>query len=652
MSPMNNKESGCDKYDSSSPYLNEYDTKTCVHLSQCVYFSKFKALMLKYNKSDETIESDNVIDLFVNGFLHLISTHNNDQQFEYIYNDLGAFCNIKLCSKFKRNNRNRNERNLGTETKECSKNPNTLKHAVIQQIMDKVHCYYSHCFGVGYRLTQNEKDKILNLDEQKHEIDILTINNERSEIIKLIHSKIKTTNNLNGNNRIQRFVGREKFKTYSNGCIFHYDPIACKSCQHKQLHAKYASLKEELTSNSICIISVIQFQTEYGKASVHHQSQYNKQITHLRFDHILSVMFYSNYDQLQSELTKTFRYLHENETRKELEKRHCNFYFWAKNLKDVVTNSGTQFKQNDQFYRGVAEELILLLDFEDIYNYSLNGPVSTSLSFEVAVNFTNNKGIIIEFGYECKMVSNCGVDGPRYLSVSWMSDYAAERERFFFGSTFKLKDIISTKFTCQYKQLLAAIQVIDYCIRGLFEPIVTEETKKLCSTLICHELSYSLCAYEASDSLNRDPYTAEMMHQFCMGINTITVDWNKISINKYEWFFKSFCFSKYQWVQLHSLLTLFPKCKSIKVYNMKLCISTMDNIIQYLDNQSTDIDEICIYNIQQDSLLNITDAMSKYGKSVNKDYLIKNPYDRCIIFRRKNIPLILSKFLNISKTEY
>eukprot|EP01084_Bolivina_argentea_P033615 62160_1 len=171
---------------------------------------------------------------------------------------------------------------------------------------------------------------------------------------------------------------------------------------------KYDSLKMDLTSNKISIISMEMFVEEYRKAQSHFNSFYRKllqpnewlvtdQKKELTINHLLSVMIYCNFDQIQYHFSKTYRRLHINERKNEIKKRHSEFFHLGKYLQQTVHWFGTRIKEGiyQSFYHGIDRLLIFPFDshFTDIYS-----PLSTSKEFEVAVNFANdNNGIIVEF---------------------------------------------------------------------------------------------------------------------------------------------------------------------------------------------------------------------------------------------------------------
>eukprot|EP01083_Nonionella_stella_P069624 185698_1 len=118
------------------------------------------------------LASDSHVTL-VNDFHHLIQKHRAN--FEQIYDTLikannGKECDIKLCVPLRRNHRNRHR--LCIETVEINKlyfNHDNVIEISLQQILDKIHCYYFHSFDIGYKHTRQDRHDIF-ARAQKHEL--------------------------------------------------------------------------------------------------------------------------------------------------------------------------------------------------------------------------------------------------------------------------------------------------------------------------------------------------------------------------------------------------------------------------------------------------------------------------------------------------
>eukprot|EP01084_Bolivina_argentea_P019058 35456_1 len=130
------------KYDT---YVNaNKDSKTTLtnslHLLRLI-----KYIRIDVDTGDYKIDDDDMnICQLLDDYLYLQQYHNTDNEFEYIYYQLGGFCDIQTCDVFKRNHNNSNTF-TGYDTSRY-------------QILDKIHCFYCHTFDIGLRLTQQERD--------------------------------------------------------------------------------------------------------------------------------------------------------------------------------------------------------------------------------------------------------------------------------------------------------------------------------------------------------------------------------------------------------------------------------------------------------------------------------------------------------------
>ena len=466
--------------------IDEEQNDVCGNVSTCNHFIKFVCLLNETNNNSK--KNLNILEI-LNDFLHLIAYHNTDDEFEFISNKL-EFCDINKCAKFMRNQRDRNKTN-------CS---------LIESIIDKIHCYYSHSFDIGYRLNSVEKREIFkkDVDDQKDEIDIFQ-NNKLKQLNEIINKKHPSNmqrkernnrkyNQLNKENYIQNINMSETNKNnknndiYSFGFMFKYNYKGEVNKYGIPIKPKFSSLKEELINNTISKLTINQFDNEYKKAQIHFASDFRKKhyVRYYEFifsvEHLLSLMVYCNYDVLQFDFSKTYR--------DEKWNKHDNFYFLGKYLKMTIKIFGTSIGEMgiNSFYHGVSKEFYFP---KYIGRVSIYSPLSTSSSFNVAANFTNhNNGLIVHF-VDSNVPTKC-------FSVSWISDYPNESEYLFIQTewTLKIQNIFHMKYGIEYKIMLDALSIID---EVLFDGIssfkdddevdkVNIKLKKLIYKSICYQL--------------------------------------------------------------------------------------------------------------------------------------------------------------------
>eukprot|EP01084_Bolivina_argentea_P303870 524725_1 len=428
------------KSSNHNKHLTRKATKQCLGTNSvnlnCIHVQRFVKIMNQYTQNNQNnmhFENIDIMSIF-NDYMHLLHNHNKDEYFEYIVNTL-MHCDILKCESFKRNNRERDSDHDWTQGLKIEMN-----ELVNMQIMDKMHCCFQHCYDIGNKITMKERTLLDNVTKTVPETsldDSLSVTNIRklNELFQSkreLHGKAFIGLNKNRNTKYsQLFMREEKSENthddrYNFGYKFTYgydyeeDEIYTDedSMSSVTISPKYGSFKEELTSNQIATITMRQFDVELKKAQIHFDSEYCKNTFRpfnkyncyemIHIEHLLSLIIYCNYTNLQDQFSKTYRM--DNGS------KHNQFYFLGKCLKISIHTFGTSLRDMHsevrKFYHGIGEQLLL----PEYVTVKINTPLSTSSSFEVAANFTNlNEGLIIEFGGYMQYRT-------KYFSVSWLSD--------------------------------------------------------------------------------------------------------------------------------------------------------------------------------------------------------------------------------------
>ncbi len=353
-------------------------------------YEYIKSIKIESIKSESEIEYS--ICTLLEDYHHLI--HNHSLEFEEIHNKLFTTCNMKSCQNIVRNHRNRN-----IESNRCKiyyEYKNRME-VITQQILDQIHCYVYHIFDM---------QRVINRDYFRS-----TINENNNKFMSDIDSDSDNDN------------------MYSFGVRFYYDCDKYKDNNKFDLQynkgyryndwfipKKYANLKTELLQNKICVIRKPYYKDLYFKAKEYLKSKHVlKFCRNIAHEYLVSIMVYCNCNKFQNEFTKTFRYDGNNESMFSLKKRHSEFACLGHILRQTVEISGIaiEFGQTKQFYHGInIENMMFTSTLHKFY-----GPLSTSSSYEVALLFTNNNGIILEL-HDGTLLSNdkeC-----RYFNCEWL----------------------------------------------------------------------------------------------------------------------------------------------------------------------------------------------------------------------------------------
>ena len=142
----------------------------------------------------------------------------------------------------------------------------------------------------------------------------------------------------------------------------------------------------------------------------------------ISLERLLCIFLYTDYTNLSGQFTSTFRKRNTFEPLKATKRRHINYYWMGRLLKETVFCYG-KFRSSGlsgPFFCGMS----MVMNMPQ-FNIQLLSPVSTSIHIEVAMKFSGDSGIIIEFdntkGYGGSVVG---------LDVSWLSRFHEEDERY------------------------------------------------------------------------------------------------------------------------------------------------------------------------------------------------------------------------------
>ena len=138
--------------------------------------------------------------------------------------------------------------------------------------------------------------------------------------------------------------------------------------------------------------------------------------------HLISIILYTDYTQLSTDFSSTFRSIHKYEPLLSIKKRHARYYWLSKGLKEMMNIYGQGNEPigllgdlKGPFYTGMS----FVLNMTEFY-IKLNGPTSTSKQIAVATRFGGERGMIIEF--DNSTTNAAGFD------VSWISRYGSQED--------------------------------------------------------------------------------------------------------------------------------------------------------------------------------------------------------------------------------
>eukprot|EP01083_Nonionella_stella_P251393 867404_1 len=447
----------------------------CENIQNCRHLKQLYKKMIEYNDyntSNHKHDVHNTINMveFIDDYLHLIYQHDNDEDFDFIVCELdGHNCDIMNCKMHRRNYRNR------SNDKDDDHQHMDVNEAVYVDIMDTAHCYFVHCYDVGKRLTRSEKQLTHCANDEKHDtlntFEQQLTSKELVKIKSILQEKQDTFETLNGEVINTKFNQISDACTHTNGKFsfgnqFFYgyegefqDPDAMI-----EVHPIYNSLKDELVSNKLSVITINQFINQCKKAQIHFRSRYRK--THfpkLSIECILAMMIYCCFDPLQAAFSKTYRNQNHDE--------HQQFYHLGKHMKISIQQFGTEMNEGaiTDFFHGINQKLSFPNYITDV---SIHCPLSTTSSFPVALMFAtlSSNGLIVQFSDSKKAWSGVSIS-PKYASVSWLSRYGNEKEFLFLQNAerFKIVNIIDYDSGYEYNVVLQALRFLDQILYSYYD---------------------------------------------------------------------------------------------------------------------------------------------------------------------------------------
>eukprot|EP01084_Bolivina_argentea_P000687 1269_1 len=550
-------------------------------VAQCQDVANLIDAMKCYNNFDDKehnlFEKCDIKEIYTN-FAHSVRYHDTDAELDWIYRNLSS-CNIKHCVIYSRNYRDRSSVAI--------KHNDISNKGVSYQTLDKIHCYYYHCYDLKYRLTENEKTYVNGTSSSvtnKHNLSTITSKLERlknvvSKSSAAVRGQRFVSNlGLQCNNVTQDVTQDDSNKRYSYGVRFYYwdyfRDLDAPDYDHNEgynfndwyINYRYENIKEEVINNPDACLNMLQWNDVIRKAKLNltHYKQlsadsdkedydkYHWNISHygikdgspISLSHIISLMIYCNFDSFQYYFSKTCRRI-DDETDLELKHRHSYYFYVAKLIREAVELFGT--KVNDgtirSFYHGIDD----IMYFSQVSAF-IYGVLSTSSSIEIAIQFSRNTGMVVEL-YPHSVV--------KYFDCVLLSEFGNEKELLFIGgrNCLEFQNIINVPESEEYREFVAALAILDKqralqlyetdksinrCLVKTDEASLLEETfkrlakpipttlKKTVIALVNHEMSrYFPKQYKEWTELKQ--YIQCLLHFICINRKTVHMDLSQMN---------------------------------------------------------------------------------------------------------------------------
>ena len=229
------------------------------------------------------------------------------------------------------------------------------------------------------------------------------------------------------------------------------DPHDHSGYEIKQLFVtqKYGSFKKEISNYKYLLFQ--QYKDEivmkvniYNNSDIAKETKANAlnckdlhygiaETAKLGFQNLVSLILYTDYSDLSTDFSKTFRKKSPYESLQSIKNRNSEYFWMSKILRETVEIFGGSSYQDD----GYESDNILLGPYYcgmkvvmnmPSFSIRLCSPTSTSGTLEVAIKFSGEDGIIIQ-------LDNPNVKPYRFITgfdCSWLSRYKEENERYTF----------------------------------------------------------------------------------------------------------------------------------------------------------------------------------------------------------------------------
>eukprot|EP01083_Nonionella_stella_P200040 733008_1 len=553
-------------------------------LSNNLVLDSLKNALTCHYRDTRSAHSLHCIDIVrcLDDYIYILLNVKDTKEFEYIYRYLGGKCNIHNCQIFTRNYRERRCDNVVSHNIATEHQSN--QYLVKRNIMDKIHCYFFHSFDIGHMLTSLESNELLLESISKNKSSL-----KNAQIAKHTAILNRRKSNLSNTSLLRRRGAiNHKFNQlcipseddipptyYHFGIRFKYEGHDHEDMMQStiplvRVKKKYTSFKEELISNKIAIITLLQFDLLYESAVMHFATNHRKQYyPDSWIESLFAIMIYCNFTHLQYEFSKTYRELNGV--------NHTEFYHLGKNMRQAVHVSGTDIVQGHVrlFYHGINKQMFLSR-YNDFGGARIFSPLSTTSSFAVAMDFTQNNGIIVTFSHNTYHNHRC-----KYFSCKWLSDFASENEYLFVQSKGKLaiRNIVNVQTSMEYKTIISALWFIHYVFHYDEHQILEFDHEQAI-------LIRSILQLEQESMFTCNKYAKHIIDSYFPKQTWLEINFEKLKQWQHDLFSELLMEDK--WIKLEKIMSLFSNVKRITICNVVLSECMFENILTFFNTSRTD----------------------------------------------------------------
>eukprot|EP01084_Bolivina_argentea_P310901 538060_1 len=296
----------------------------------------------------------------------------------------------------------------------------------------------------------------------------------------------------------------------------------------------------------------------------------------MSINHLISMMIYCNYDELQKKFSETFRKLGKYETNKSLKRRHRNYYHLAKLLRECVECFGMycgEILEMDQCI-SVFHGINKCLTFTSM-DTRVQVPFSTTTDYSVANSFCNNEGIILKMfisvqGWCMSHFENIETTQRiKCMDMHWISDFSNEQEIFCIGgiSEISLQTIIQVQTGNDYIHYIEGLRTFSPFMETnpdnlelhlSWNGYPSNLNLQMAFRLLSHELHrYAPNHTKAHEFKSCPQYIQRMLHTHCVNVKSLRMNSNQKVMKHVFWN------NVPGWIDLDLITAVFPHLQYI-----------------------------------------------------------------------------------------
>eukprot|EP01084_Bolivina_argentea_P220776 374095_1 len=361
------------------------------------------------------------------------------------------------------------------------------------------------------------------------------------------------------------------------------------------IEPKYNNIKEDILLGKPKNLNIIQYKNTLQKALMKYKAYkiyvgegakpvfekvYGiKHGSPITLNHILSVLFYTNFTVISKIFSKTYRKISLSEDIESVKNRHKEYGHWGKLLRESVEVWGNFFDEIPEnvnyFYHGISSKLIL-----EGLQHRFSAPTSTTLQYSTAVMFANQgngNGIVLTIAK-----NNYKSLNMHFNCVPW-SDFPGEMEMLFLGGLLPLKVCGLTDIALEINldEWIHSIQLFESSIkneRGTDDKILKKHKTRL------EMLIKNYCNNENSNEIPL--YIEQVFKSVLKSVHSIRINIHMFQVETFkiveEGYYYSACgykllshifFEKNGNIKWNTFTKLFPKLKRIAItrYDPVMC---------------------------------------------------------------------------------